>query len=79
MTSNVPKKTFNVLEELKYSSKEQEYSSSGLPLKVSRGSRTGKHMFDDEISTRDKNGSILSNKRNNGRNMEYYNQKLSIQ
>jgi hypothetical protein len=61
-----PKKPFNVLEELKYSPKEKGFSSSGIPLKISRGSRTGKNMYDEEGS-RDKNGSILSAQRNNGK------------
>ena len=62
------KKNSNILEELQYSPKEENYSSSGIPLKVTTGrsSRNKKNMFEDDISTKDKNESISSYKRAQG-------------
>lgn len=62
------KKNSNILEELQYSPKNESYSSTGIPLKVNTGrnSRNKKNMFEDDISTKDKNESISSFQRAHG-------------
>ena len=62
MNQELNKKNKNILDELQYSPKDKNYSSSGIPLKTSngKGSRNKYNINENDTSIRDKNDSRLS-------------------
>lgn len=74
--ADAPQKTQNVLEELEHST-ERHFASSGLPLKMTRRSRTHKNMYDEDLGARSK-GRGQSDPRSQGNGQSYNAAKFSV-